>query len=54
MIEHEITVDGKKTKVLIRTQGTSTMKWKHPMTPGERLRAAKRALEFEESEQNKT
>lgn len=52
MIEHEIVVDGKKTKVRIRTQGTSTMNGKPPMTLGERLRAAKRLVELEEGKKD--
>lgn len=48
----EITVEGKKMKVRIRTQGTSTMNWKPPMTLGERLRAAKRLVELEEGKKD--
>ncbi len=49
----EITNEGKKMKVRIRTQGTTTMNWKPPATLGESLRFAKRHLELEEAKLNK-
>lgn len=49
MIEYEIVIDGKKTKIYIHPQGTTTMNWRAPATLGERLRfekwASERALE---------